>query len=266
MSFGFYQPVFKIYTDLLERGGNWPATPLQSDTYQGRCALIFSHNCELKRINAAKCKVMVILINKQRTSEFIFLTHLKQRSNFILFQIRLNSWLLWRRHEETVVPHRSFQQEETMRWAGVIRPSRLPSAIEMCKRIISPSRARVSSDGFSFGLSSAEQASLSPAHCGDSARDHPHFVASLTLRLSGGGYPVETNGTAALWQYKSSAHWPPAVLTELPPPLPLPLSLALCLALRLKMQLCARGAKCPSSSSAHVHWKQPKVCVPLVLL
>lgn len=34
---------------------------------------------------------------------------------------------------------------------------------------------------FRWVASSAEQAALSPAHCGDSARDHPQLVASLTL-------------------------------------------------------------------------------------
>ena len=125
-----------------------------------------------------------------RTSELQFWrTHLEQGSDFILLQIRLNSWLLWRRHEETVVPRRSFQRDEIMRWAGVIRPSgerrlfRLTQTRrrkERKERGMSPQWGvlRLSSDGWRQVWSRRLWARLI---VDDSARDHPQFVASLTL-------------------------------------------------------------------------------------
>lgn len=68
----------------------------------------FSTNYELKLINAVLVQSGGALNKHPSTSELLdwirVSTHLKQGSDFILLQIRLNSWLLRRRHEETNVP------------------------------------------------------------------------------------------------------------------------------------------------------------------
>lgn len=143
----------------------------------------FIHNCCICKsgLTQSGAKQWCFKLAAKNFIRVYLRTHLKQGSDLVLFQIRLNSGLLWRRHEETVVPRRSFQQQdEIMRWAGVIRPSRGVSATEMCKMPPSGAAcgATVSSDALRQVRSRRLWARLIVE---DSARDHPQFVASLTL-------------------------------------------------------------------------------------
>lgn len=146
-------------------------------------------------------------------------THLKKGSDFIPLQIRLNSWLLLRRHGET---DWGASRELLAGWNhGVSRchssfSRRLTVRLKRaeCHRSGCAVESLQVPDGFK---SSAEQAPQSPAHCGGPARDLPQFVASLTVAVARLQEPMALQLCGR--DYKSSAHWLPAGLA-VPPPLP----------------------------------------------
>lgn len=159
---------------------------LECDRSHCRCALIIGHSYIYKRINAVWCKALVLEIGSFRTSELHSAHSPQTRVRFYSSPGTTEFWTV----AETPWRKRCGSQELLAGWNhevshGVIRPSKKKkrkrrlgdsNCAEMSPQRGFAAEPRLSSHGFCEVL---EQAALSPAHCG--ARDHSHFVASLTL-------------------------------------------------------------------------------------